>query len=271
MADEKDRPIASFLWPGNTADATTLLPVVERLRLRFGVGRVCVVADRGMISAATIAAFEAQAIDYILGVRERSSLEVRERVLEDDGVAVPLVIPRQKGETELAVKEVKLAGRRYIVCRNEEEARKDADNRAKLLADLERKLAQGDKALVANVGYRRFLAAPEGRGFTIVRRTANADAHRALPRFRRCGCVDDCRSCQRCPHRARPSPWRHDRGSSPLRRVLDRLSPGTGVPGGIRTHGPRIRNSEAADPTMHPLPSSYVHIHRPSPQNTFAF
>ena len=31
VLDEKDRPIASFLWPGNTADVTTLLPVVERL------------------------------------------------------------------------------------------------------------------------------------------------------------------------------------------------------------------------------------------------
>jgi hypothetical protein len=177
VLDEKDRPIASFLWPGNTADVTTLLPVVERLRRRFGVGRICVVADRGMISAATIAGFEAQGIDYILGVRERSSKEVRERVLEDDGVAVPLVIPRQKGETELAVKEVKVAGRRYIVCRNEEEARKDAENRAKLLADLERKLAQGgDKTLVANVGYRRFLAAPEGRGFTIDPAKVEAEA-----------------------------------------------------------------------------------------------
>jgi hypothetical protein len=100
VLDEKDRPIASFLWPGNTADVTTLLPVVERLRQRFGVGRICVVADRGMISAATIAEFEAERIDYILGVRERSSPEVRERVLQDDGVAVPLVISRQKGETE---------------------------------------------------------------------------------------------------------------------------------------------------------------------------
>jgi hypothetical protein len=53
---------------------------------------------------------------------------VSERVLEDAGVATPLVIPRQKGETELAVKEIKLAGRRYIVCRNEEKARKDAEN-----------------------------------------------------------------------------------------------------------------------------------------------
>lgn len=176
VLDEKDRPIASFLWPGNTADVTTLLPVVERLRRRFGVGRICVVADRGMISAGTIAAFEAEGIDYILGVRERSSKEVRERVLDDDGVAVPLVIPRQKGETELAVKEVKLGGRRYIVCRNEEEARKDAENRGKLLADLERKLAQGDKTLVANVGYRRFLAAPEGRSFTIDPAKVEAEA-----------------------------------------------------------------------------------------------
>lgn len=176
VLDEKDRPIASFLWPGNTADVTTLLPVVERLRRRFGVGRICVVADRGMISATTITAFEAQGIDYILGVRERSSKEVRETVLEDDGMAVPLIIPRQKGETEMAVKEVPLAGRRYIVCRNEEEARKDAETRTKLLADLDRKLAQGDKKLVANAGYRRFLAAPKGRCFAIDPAKVEADA-----------------------------------------------------------------------------------------------
>jgi hypothetical protein len=70
-------PIASFLWLGNTANVITLLPVLERLR--FGVAHICVVADRGRISAATIAALEAQGIDYILGVRERSSPEVGER------------------------------------------------------------------------------------------------------------------------------------------------------------------------------------------------
>jgi transposase len=69
VLDEQDRPIASFLWPGNTADVTALLPVVERLRSRFGVQRACLVADRGMISAATIAALEARKIDYILGAR----------------------------------------------------------------------------------------------------------------------------------------------------------------------------------------------------------
>jgi hypothetical protein len=78
-----------------------------------------------------------------------------------------LTIPRQKGETDLAVKEVKVEGRRYIVCRNEEEARKDAETRATLLADLQRKLASRANGLVGNTGYRRFLAAPEGSGFAI--------------------------------------------------------------------------------------------------------
>lgn len=176
VLDGHDRPIASFLWPGNTADVTTLLPVVERLRTRFGVRSACMVADRGMISAATIAGLEAQGIDYILGVRERSTAEVRTTVIDDDGAAVPLTIPRQKGETDLAVREVVVAGRRYVVCRNEEQARKDAETRAALLAGLERKLTQGDKALVGNAGYRRFLADPVGDGFTIDAAKVAADA-----------------------------------------------------------------------------------------------
>ena len=64
VLDGDDRPFASFLWPGNTADVTRLMPVVQ-------------------------------------------------------GVAVPLVIPRQKGETQLAIKETTLKGRRYVLCRNE--------------------------------------------------------------------------------------------------------------------------------------------------------
>jgi Transposase DDE domain len=176
VLDGEDRPIASFLMPGNTADVTTLMPVVRRLKKRFGIKRACIVADRGMISAATIADLEASGIDYILGVRERSTREVREDVIDDDGVAVPLVIPRQKGETQLAVKEVKLTSRRYILCRNEEEAIKDARARQEILDGLAKKLAQGDKALVANAGFRRFLKKPAGEGFTIDPAKVAADA-----------------------------------------------------------------------------------------------
>jgi transposase len=72
VMDQCGRPLCSELWPGNTADVTTLLPVVDRLRQRFAVGRICIVGpgggrDRGMISAATIAALESRQLEYILG------------------------------------------------------------------------------------------------------------------------------------------------------------------------------------------------------------
>ena len=168
VLDEADRPVCSFLWPGNTADVTTLMPVVERLRERFAITGACVVADRGMVSKATIAAFEARGIAYILGMRERGDREVREHVLNDDGAEVPLTILRRKDPaTQLAVKEVKRQGRRYIVCRNEEQAAHDAQAREAILEGLHKRLAQGDKALLANTGYRRYLKAPEGEGFAI--------------------------------------------------------------------------------------------------------
>jgi hypothetical protein len=58
VIDADGRPVCSEMWQGNTADVTVLIPVIDRLRARFAIGRVCVVADRGMISAATIAALE---------------------------------------------------------------------------------------------------------------------------------------------------------------------------------------------------------------------
>src|SRR5271169_829359 len=151
VMDQDGRPLCSELWPGNTADVTTLLPVVDRLRARFGVGRICVVADRGMISAQTIAALEERQLEYILGVRERSSAEVRSTVIDDQTPFVPLVVPRTSGDlTELEAKQVKIGDRRYIVCRNLTEARRDAEQRAAILDGLRAKLAQGDKALVGN-------------------------------------------------------------------------------------------------------------------------
>jgi Transposase DDE domain len=167
VMDQRGRPLCCEMWPGNTTDVTALIPVIDRLRRRFGIGRVCVVADRGMISAQTLAALEARGLEYVLGVRERSAKEVRTLVLGDDAPYVPLVIPRQgRPDTELEAKAVTLGGRRYIVCRNQAEAEKDAADREAIVASLRRALRHGDKALVGNRGYRRFLKAPEV-GFAI--------------------------------------------------------------------------------------------------------
>jgi hypothetical protein len=168
VMDQDGRPLCCELWPGNTADVTTLLPVVDRLRARFSVGRICVVADRGMISAQSIAALEERKLEYVLGVRQRSSAEVRSTVIDDQTPFVPLVVPRVSGElTELEAKQVKIGNRRYIVCRNLAEARRDAEQRSAILDGLRAKLAQGDKALVGNSGFRRYLKTVSAEHFAV--------------------------------------------------------------------------------------------------------
>jgi hypothetical protein len=157
VIDGDGRPICTEMLPGNTADATVLLPVVDRLRERFHIGRVCVVADRGMISAATIAALEERKLEYILGARERSSAVVRRLVLDDEAPLTPLLVERVRGETQLFVKEVKVGAARYVLCRNEAEAERERNERQAIIAGLAKQLARGDKALIGNSAYRRYL------------------------------------------------------------------------------------------------------------------
>jgi hypothetical protein len=186
VIDGTGRPICSELWPGNTTDVTTLLPVIERLKTRFLIARICIVADRGMIATDTIAELEARNLDYILGVRERATKEVR-GVIADPAAWVPLSILKaaDRGTTDLLVKEVIRSGvgadgkpwrRRYIVCRNDAEARKDAARRAAILTALQEALRRGDKSLVGNRGYRRFLSLKPGRRFEIDPRRIALDA-----------------------------------------------------------------------------------------------
>jgi len=164
VVDGDGRPICTEMWPGNTADVTTLSPVIDRLRQRFSIGRVCVVADRGMISAATLAGLEERGLEYILGTRERSEAIVRRIVLDNDDPFVPLLVKRKAGETQLFVKQVKVEGVRYVVCRNEQEAENDRKDREAIVAAVDAQLKKGDKALIGNSAYRRYLRKVGAKG-----------------------------------------------------------------------------------------------------------
>jgi hypothetical protein len=84
---------------------------------------------------------------YILGVRERSDRLVRELVLDHPAPFVPLVLKKRGEEIEYEAKTVLLAGRRYIVCRNRQQAEKDAVDRVSIVAALERQLAMDRRAM----------------------------------------------------------------------------------------------------------------------------
>jgi len=159
ILDDHGQPVCCEMWPGNTTDVTTLVPVIKRLQSRFAIGRICVVSDRGMISAETMAYLEEEKIHYILGARMRRSKEVKEEVLSRAG-RYREVHPEgssTKDPSPLKVKEVIVDGRRYIVCVNEKQARKDAADRQAIIDSLEEKLKTNPKSLVGNKGYRKYL------------------------------------------------------------------------------------------------------------------
>ena len=159
ILDDHGQPVCCEMWPGNIADVTTLVPVIKRLRSRFAIGRICVVSDRGMISAETMTYLEEEKIPYILGARMRRSKEVKEEVLSRAG-RYREVHPggvSAKDPSPLKVKDVMVDGRRYIVCLNEKQARKDAADRQAIIDSLIEKLKTNPKSLVGNKGYRKYL------------------------------------------------------------------------------------------------------------------
>lgn len=177
LLDADGRPICCELWPGNTTDVTTLVPVVDRLRRRFQVSRVCVVADRGMISQAVLDAIDARGWTYILGVRLRTVKAVREYLATDTGRYQEIFPPKTQATdpAPLKVRGVTIDGEDYVICLNEDEATKDRHDREAIVAALRDALRGGDTAMVGNKGYRRYLKST-GHRFEVDDTKVEADA-----------------------------------------------------------------------------------------------
>jgi len=162
ILDGRGRPVCCEMWPGNVTDVTTLQPVVGRLTDRFGIRSLCIVADRGMVSKDTIERLESSELDlrYILGVRMRklNIFKDQDFTIDDSFVEVKPPRVRSSEPSPLKVSERTVDGKRYIICYNEEQARKDKHDRNAIVEALREKLRESDRNLVGNMGYRKYLA-----------------------------------------------------------------------------------------------------------------
>jgi transposase len=161
VLDNQGQPICCEMWPGNVADVTSLLPVVDEMKKRFSIKSFCIVADRGMISANTLEKLQSDdsPMYYILGARMRKSKTIRDKVLSTPGRYAEV---REEGKScqdpaPLQVKEVDLDGERYIICLNPRQARKEARDRQVIIESLKERIKSGPKSLVGNKGYRKYL------------------------------------------------------------------------------------------------------------------
>ena len=133
LTDARGCPVAVSVHEGNVADSQTLLPAVQRLREDFGVERLVMVGDRGMISSKAIA--ELREIDGVDWITALKTVSIRALV---DQRHLQLGLFDEVNLIELSAPEY--PGERLVACRNPELAKLRAHKRESLLAATERNL-----------------------------------------------------------------------------------------------------------------------------------
>ena len=124
-------PIAHHVFSGNTADRSTLPEVMADLQARFGVGRIALVADRGLISEENLALVQAGGFDHVLATRlhrDPTVAAVLEAAASKGAVFVPV------GDDGTKATEVVYESRRYVVVDSPRRHVRDDARRQELLA-----------------------------------------------------------------------------------------------------------------------------------------
>ena len=120
-------PLSVSVYAGNTGDAKTLLPQVTKLRAAFGLERVVLVGDRGMISHQAIG--ELKTLEGMAWITALKSTQIRSLV---EAGALQLGLFDERNLFEFSHPDY--PGERLIACRNPELAKLRAAKRLSLLA-----------------------------------------------------------------------------------------------------------------------------------------
>ena len=133
LTDERGCPVAVSVFDGNTSDSTTFMPQVKRLREQFGIKRMVMVGDRGMISQKAIDEMSQDAdVAWITALRSAS---IRTLVAQQH-----LQLDLFDERNLLEISSPDFPGERLVACRNPQLARLRAHTRLDLLAATEQNL-----------------------------------------------------------------------------------------------------------------------------------
>ena len=130
-------PIAHHVFPGNTNDASTLPAVLDDLAKRFAVGRICVVADRGLISRANLETVTGAGFDHLLATRLHRDSVTAQALTAIDQNTVWVEIPQNGSRAADITLE---NGTRTVVVESDARARRDTKRTTEIIAAAETEL-----------------------------------------------------------------------------------------------------------------------------------
>lgn len=141
-------PLAYEIFEGNKFEGHTMLPLIEAFKQQFGLGKLVVIADSGLLSKQNIEQLQSQGYEFILGARIKNEpAHIQEQILS---------LRLESGESATIEKS---EGIRLVISYSAARGKKDAVNRQRGLQKLERQIKKGKltKANINNRGYNKYL------------------------------------------------------------------------------------------------------------------
>lgn len=167
-------PVDFQLFPGNTAETSTLIQCLERWKTRFPIGSVTFVADRGLFSIKNLFEIKEAGYDFLVACPLRKLDKKNSSAILDHfhpqqkeyaATILPLQMPLELSQRFKDAKTGNYSERSVegilSVDFSESRARKDASDREKLVKKIRSKVGTGPsnpKDLISNSGYKKFVA-----------------------------------------------------------------------------------------------------------------
>ena len=140
-------PLAYEIFEGNKFEGHTMLPVVDRFKKKYGIRKLVIIADSGLLSKENIELLRTKGYEFILGARIKNEKEeIKEKILS---------LQLNDGESKIIKKE----GLSLVINYSAKRAKKDEFNRNRGLKRLEKQIKAGrlTKANINNRGYNKYL------------------------------------------------------------------------------------------------------------------
>jgi len=150
LVGKEGYPIGYDIFPGNTVESHTLIPILQNIQKKYGFKKPVVIADAGLLSKNNIEELIRKKYKFIIGARiKNETVAIQEKIFQEAENI-------KDGQTFILKKS---NGTRLVVSYTSSRARKDAFNRERGLKKLREKVKTGKltKNSINNRGYNKFL------------------------------------------------------------------------------------------------------------------
>ena len=152
MVTSDGLPVDYELFSGDTYEGHTLIPALRKIRKKYQIDKIVLVADSAMCTQDNMAALEKEGFEYIVGARlKKVTNKLKKQIL--DSKHYQEITPGYQVACFCD------GNRKLVVSHSSQRALKDASDRKKAIVKLKKKLAKSSspKQHLSNSGYRKYL------------------------------------------------------------------------------------------------------------------